>query len=35
MIEILETYEPPPFSDDVRKTLTNTIEEVEQDFGFT
>jgi len=33
MIEILETYEPPPFSDDVRKTLTNIFEEAEKEFG--
>jgi len=31
VIEILETYEPPSFSDAARKTLTNIVEEAEKE----
>ena len=33
VVDILETYEPPPLSDDVRKNLTIIVEEAEQELG--
>jgi trimethylamine:corrinoid methyltransferase-like protein len=31
MINILETYEPPPLSDNVRDTLRSIVEEAEKE----
>ena len=33
MIEILETYEPPPLPDDVRDTVRSIVEEAEKEQG--
>jgi trimethylamine--corrinoid protein Co-methyltransferase len=35
VIEIRETFEPPPLSDDVKKTLRNIVEEAEHKLGVT